>query len=117
MPLALRGKNGELRFTRDTAGTGGWCHVVLIADGIERPLGAERQKYITDQFLRFFSETSIDVRWILSLSELHSSLYGCDSGEDVIIHIQDANGSSVCKLVLSQVEKASWIQELLHSTE
>jgi hypothetical protein len=111
-PIVLRNSSGSLTLTLDEKGVGDWCQVHLLVSGMSRPLGAERLKYIAAYLASFLADTSPGQRWVLSLSELHTSAYGEHVAGGAIIHLQDADAKMFAKLVLTPAEKSQWLQEM-----
>ncbi len=113
LPIELSSSSGSLRLVPDEKGVGGWCQVHLLVSGANRPLGAETLKYITAHLASFLADTSPGCRWVLSLSELHTSAYGEHVAGEAIIHLQDTDAKMLAKLVLTPAEKSQWLQEML----
>lgn len=111
-PIELGSSSGSLALVLDEKGVGDWCQVHLLVSGASRPLGAETLKYVAAQLVSFLAETSPGVRWVLGLSELHTSAYGEHVGGGAIIHLQDANANMFAKLVISPGEKTQWLEQL-----
>jgi len=108
--IVLPSSSGGLTLTPDERA---WSQVYLTAPGVNRPLGAERLKYIAAHLVSFLADNRAGRRWVLSLSELHTSTYGEHVGGEVALLLQDANGTMFRKLVLSGAEKNEWLQRLL----
>ncbi len=111
-PIELSSSSGSLTLTVDEKGIGGWCQVHLLLSGASRPLGAERLKYIAAHLASFLADTSRGQRWVLSLSELHTSAYGEHIAGGAIIHLQDADARMFATIELTTAEKSQWLQEL-----
>ena len=114
--VLLSSSSGDLTFTHDERGIGGWCQVHLLASGVSRPLGAERLKYIATHMSSFLADRTPGLRWVLSLSELHTSVYGEHVGEEVILHLQDADAKMFAKLALTRTEQKHWLEILFRHT-
>jgi hypothetical protein len=89
-----------------------WSDVQLTTAGMSRPLGAETLKYLTTHIRAFLSDPAPGQRWVLSLSELHVSVYGEHLAEGVVLHFQDAHAKMFADVVITDAEKTQWIQEL-----
>jgi hypothetical protein len=111
-PIVLSASSGSLSLTIDEDGVGGWCKVHLLTERTDRPLGAERVKYIATQLRSFLADSSPSRRWVLSLAELHTSAYGEHAEGETIIELQDGNAKWFARLVLSPAERSEWIREL-----
>lgn len=113
-PIMLTSSTGSLTLTIDEEGLGGWCQVHLLVSGVSRPLGAETLRYIASSLVSFLGEPRLKpgLRSVLGLSELHTSAYGEHLAEEVILHLQDADGTMFAKLVLAPAERSQWLQEL-----
>jgi hypothetical protein len=110
--IVLRCSNGGLAIALDPQGVGGWSQVHLLHGESSRPLGAERIKYISAQLTSFLTDCASGRRWVLSLSELHGSLYGEHIGDDAILYVQDADANIAATLKLTSKEKAKWMSDL-----
>jgi hypothetical protein len=111
--MLLSSSSGDLTVTFDEQGVGGWCQVHLLVSGVSEPLGAERLKYIVTHLSSFLAGTTPGLRWVLSLSERHTSAYGEHVGEgEAILHLQDADAKVFAKLVLTRAEKKQWMEIL-----
>ncbi len=115
--IVLRSSSsGDLTITYDEKGIGGWCQVHLLVSGIRQPLGAERLKYIVTHLSSFLAGTATGLRWVLSLSERHTSIYGEHVGVEAILHLHDADAKVFAKLVLTGAEKKQWRDMLSQHT-
>ena len=110
--IVLASSSGSLTLALDEKGTGGWCQVHLLVAGVGRPLGAEQLKYIARHFTAFLADPPPNQRWILSLSELHTSAYGQRVAGETIIELQDAEAKWFAKLVLTPAESTEWMRQL-----
>jgi hypothetical protein len=113
-PLTLRGSNGSLTLHLDPEGVGGWCQVDLRVAGESRRLGAETLDSIASSLVAFLEEpgTTVGLRSVLGLSEVHTSVYGEHAGEEVVLHFQDIDGKMFAQIALTGAEKSKWVQEL-----
>jgi hypothetical protein len=118
IPIVLQSSTGSLTLTAAHEGVGGWCQVQLTQSSESRPLGAERLKYLAMSLVSFLKkdQATTGLRSIFGLSERHTCAYGEHVGEDAVLHLQDADGKMFAKLVITQTEKAQWVQELLQYT-
>ena len=114
--IVLSSVSGTLTLTVDEKGVGGWCQVHLIVSGVTRPLGAEGLKYIAAHLTSFLADPSPGQRWVLSLSELHTSAYGEYVAGEAIIRLQDADATWFAELVLTPAEISEWMQGLAQHT-
>jgi hypothetical protein len=110
--IVLGSSSGSLTLTQDEKGVGGWCRVHLLVSGVSRPLGAERLKYIATHLSSFLADAAPALRWVLSLSELHTSAYGEHVAGEAVLHLQDADAKVVPKLVLTPAERSEWLEAL-----
>jgi hypothetical protein len=58
------------------------------------------------------ANTSPGLRWVLSLSERHSSIFGEHVDGGTVLHIQDRHATMFAKLVLSTDERPQWLLEV-----
>lgn len=97
---------------------GDWCQVYLRADGegseggVERLLGAEVLLGLVRRMASALVQHPSELRWIFSLSERHSSLYGASRPEGWTVHLRDADAVVIAELVLSPEERARWLEQL-----
>ena len=105
---AVIGKHGRL---------GPWCQLELSEPRDVRPLGAECLAYTTRRLMDFLENQNPELCWVLSLAELHSSVYGefCDGL--AVIHIQDSHARFFAKLVLTVDDIAQWKRTLSEAIE
>ena len=72
---------------------------------------------VSERLSSFLVDTSVNQRWVLSLSELHTSVYGEHVAGGVLIHFQDADAMMFATLLLTAAERVQWIQQLAQFTE
>lgn len=99
-----------------------WCQVVLDIGGHRRALGADLTSIIVERLLRALLDKpvglavgvleGVDVRWVLSLAERHSTLYMSDQSGRRIVFIQAGDGSTMAKLSLDADDVARWRDQL-----
>jgi hypothetical protein len=109
--MELVSSSGSLTLEHDPHGVGGWCQVYLVVEGARRPLGAETARTITTLITSFLTDPSSGQRWVSSLSERHTSVYGEHDG-NVVLRFQDAHAKWFATLVLTPVEMSQWLVEL-----
>lgn len=73
-------------------------------------------KYIVTHLWSFLAGTTPGLRWVLSLSERHTSAYGEHVGEEAVLHFQDSDAKVFAKLVLTRAEKVQWMEILSQYT-
>jgi hypothetical protein len=114
-PIVLSSSaGGNLTLTLDPKGLGGWCQVHLVVSDVDRPLGAERLKYVAASLASFLRESKTSgIRSVFGLSELHTSAYGEQVGEEAVLHFQDRGGKMFAKLVLTSADKRQWLETLV----
>lgn len=117
VPIVLRTASGSLALVLDEKGVGGWCQVRLLDAAISRQLGAERLEYIAGKLNAFLADPAPRQRWVLSLSELHTSVYGEHVAGASILHLQDADANWFAKLELTPTERNEWMHQLSRSCE
>ena len=108
-PIVLPGSNGTLTITSDERA---WCQVRLTTSRLSQLLGAATLNDIAAHLVAFLEDTAPGQRWVLSLSELHTSAYGEHVPGKVIFHLEDADGTMFAKLVITEAQKLQWIREL-----
>ncbi len=103
----------------------GWWRCSLASGESCQYLGAETPEYLTNHLLTVLNlrwedlgETiagDIDgyaVKWVLSLSEDHSSLYVAPDGDCKLLFWQDAHARPICVMRLSPELVAQWHNQL-----
>ncbi len=94
-----------------------WCKCWLITGENETYLGAERLKYLKDHLLAGLDDSpkensgrllEANFNWVLSLSEVHTTLYAEMDGQDRVLFFQDANAKEVCRIRLSHDQCLQW---------
>jgi len=65
----------------------------------------------------FLSDNSPELRWVLSLADLHCSAYGEHTTVATILYIQDAGANAFATLALSPAERSQWMHELQHAIQ
>jgi hypothetical protein len=58
------------------------------------------------------AEPSPSRRWVLSLAERHTSVYGEHVAGGVIVELQDADAKWLANLALTETEKTEWMRQL-----
>jgi hypothetical protein len=114
--IVLGCSTGSLILVFDKNGVDDWCQVFLSVESGELPLGAERMRYVAKQLLLFLSDSSNGLRWVFSLTELHSSGYGDHVDRETRLELQNADGKVVATLVLTSAERLEWIAALASQT-
>ena len=89
-----------------------WVRVTLVQQGAERDVGAEALKYIADHLRAFLANPSERLKWVLTLSETHVTMYGSTLGDHVLLRLQDKNAKFFADLELSQVDRERWLSIL-----
>ena len=118
--LELRGPGGAtLRLLTDARG---WCQVELATEGSTTALGAETKRIVTERLLTGLTDSltgksagqihGVTVRWVMSLSERHCSVYAGDVGTDRHLFFQASGGELLATVVLSEQQRYNWLREL-----
>ncbi len=113
-PLTLHGSNGSLTLRLDPGGIDGWCQVDLRVAGESQRLGAEALDFIASRLVAFLEApgTTVGLRSVLGLSEVHTWVYGEHAGEEVVLHFQDVDGRTFAQITLTDAERTNWIEAL-----
>ena len=78
-----------------------WSRCYFIIDGESIFIGAERPEYLYKQLLAFYNIWPREIKWILSLSETHTSIYGKAIDEEYAnIQIQDKDAKIIYDKVI-----------------
>ena len=102
-----------------------WCHCTYLHGVKRRPLGAGPFDYICRQLSRDLRTNwdeldkpamgevdGLIVRWVLSLSEEHSTLYVAKDIQQTVLFWQDKNAVLICRITLDHELEKEWIQLL-----
>ena len=96
-----------------------WCDCVLIESEHVHKLGSESLSYIVPRLFAALCESNkpkdSDVSsysWVLSLAEIHSSLYVAQRGDTKALLWQDADAHSIGEMILSLDDCLAWCNQL-----
>ena len=99
-----------------------WCKCWLVIDDNFTYIGAENLQYLKDHLLAGFDDSpkvisgnlhGYDFSWVLSLAEVHTTLYFAEDGQERILLFQDADGKEICTLKLSHNKYLEWRNQIL----
>jgi len=91
----------------------GWTQVVLHRSSERCRLGAETFDLIAGNLRVFLGrQMNSGMKWVFSLSELHSSVYGAHVEGMVILTVQDARGFVLATLEVSSEQQKEWLDLL-----
>lgn len=116
--LELRATAGGVRVE---ASEGGWSRCYLLRPGEEMFLGAHTLAYVAGRLASCLCRDEGDdagtlagqrVRWVLTLSERHCSLYATLGDADLTLFWQDRDARLLATIELSARERARWCEEL-----
>lgn len=94
-----------------------WCRVEVVADGVVTPLGAETFGIFAARLSEAVSPerrgpgvANMDgpVRWVMSLSEHHGTIYAEDRGDTLWLLCEDDQGKVFATLQLSATDRLGW---------
>ena len=98
-----------------------WCQVSLDL-GELYPLGAESCPILVEKLLKSLRvEVSgpesgtidgVEVTWVLSLSERHTTIYTAQRDDLRALYFQGADGSLIARLDLSEEQRLEWVSLL-----
>jgi hypothetical protein len=94
------------------AGETGWAKVVLRERWNTHQLGAAMSQDLVRRLLTFMSKPPLELRWVLTLSESHSSVYGLRDQAGVLLRFQDRNAVFFADLRLDDSVRQAWIDQL-----
>lgn len=103
--IDLPGQNGQLSLL---VGEPDWTEVVLASAEQRLNLGAERVRLIAHQLITFLEQRDSEMTWVLSLAERHHSVYGKHEEGKTVLSFQDADGSMVATLEVSDAQRLEW---------
>jgi hypothetical protein len=97
-----------------------WCGCTLVVGENRVFLGAESRSYIIDHLIEALGPrrnvtgriNDLEVSWVLSLAEEHSSLYIAGEADCRVLFLQDRNGQLIHTMRLSMSDVESWRAEL-----
>ncbi|MEO6599766.1 MAG: hypothetical protein ABIQ16_07830 [Polyangiaceae bacterium] len=107
--VELAGLNGGLSVEpTDT----GWAHVFFFNDEERIGLGADMLKHIAGQLLSFLEQRGPGTKSVLSLFELHFSIYGEHVEGKALLKIQDPDAKFVATLEVNAEQQLEWAKNL-----
>lgn len=106
----LKTSSGSLILT-DFGSTCDWWRVELVTEG-QRALGAEALTPIVRRLGTFLRDETPGQRWVLSLGELHTTIYGEHLMGGVVLKLRDAEARFFATLVLTEEEKLNWLAKI-----
>jgi hypothetical protein len=86
--------------------------MLLVIDEVERKLGAHTFDYMRDHLCKFLEQPTDEMAWVLSLMEMHTSMYGYATASGVILRLQDKDAKFFADLHISQDERKHWLSIL-----
>ena len=89
-----------------------WARITLVQQVGERGVGAEALKYIADRLRAFLENPPEKLKWVLTLSETHVTMYGSSAGGRVLLRLQDKDAKFFADLELSPVDRGRWLSLL-----
>lgn len=97
-----------------------WAQLVLSVDDRLHRLGADSLDYLIRGLQRVVENSGgavegfdgEDMRWAMSLSEVHCAIYTAQVGDDVAVFIQDANAHLIHRDTLTPSARMSWRRDL-----
>ncbi len=108
--MILEFSTGSLRIGRENDA---WCQVTLVIENMKFSLGAQPLSYLKKNIIVFLSSPPESIRWVLSLSEQHFSIYGVSNLElGVKFLVQDSNARTIAEFTLSGTERNAWLEVL-----
>jgi hypothetical protein len=99
--------------------TDDWCECTLIGETQTYRLGAESPSYIAKKLFTALCELNEQVMpdsqsylWVLSLAEIHSSLYIAQERDFKFLLWQDADANTLAQMCLSSEDCLTWCNQL-----
>lgn len=99
-------REGALRVESNEAG---WAQLTLRVADQELPLGAEPIGSIARKLVAFLNRPISEIEWVLSLSELHFSIYGKRTEAEYVLMIQNSDAAFVATLTLDLARRSQWL--------
>jgi hypothetical protein len=109
MNVVLRADGGGLELTSDE---NGWTSVTLVRGDKRDPIGAERAKYLGERLRGFLERPPVELKWVFTLSETHTSAYGMQTGRDIQIRFQDRDAKFFADIVVRDEQRREWVSQL-----
>lgn len=107
--------------------TDGWCDVELLLDGRRLQLGAEQEDVLAkrlasamhDELTQEVAGTiaGINVVYVLSLAEKHTTVFAGDNADRRVLFFQDASGGLVGDVRLTGKDRKDWLLGLTGESE
>lgn len=120
--LDLEGPGATVRLKTDETG---WCQVELVVGEHVEALGADMEKVVRERLASGLQDElsgstagEIDgasVRWVLSLSEKHYTIYAADVAGNRRLFFQGPDGNIVRGVTLEPEQRRRWLSVLLES--
>jgi hypothetical protein len=114
-------KSGSTTLTLQV-GNQGWTSVVLLIDEHKHSLGADTLSIIATRIINALEAPlaskdsgeidGVRVRWVLSLSEQHHTIYLAVVNEGIKLFIQHPDTTVVGSILLSDSDIARWLESL-----
>lgn len=116
--FVLRSASASLVVTPVDPSRNDWSQIELHQGSTIRPLGAASIAYLLTYLGNFLRVPSPQERWIATISERHTTLYGAHIDEGVVIRLQDAEAQFFATITLTSGEVREWMHELSqHASE
>ena len=110
---------------RLSIGTDGRSEVVLRDRGRDYTLGAEAAALFLPRLRRGLADVlsgstvgtidGIDVKWVLTLAEGHTTIFAGDLGDQRILFFQDKDGQLIGSLGLPIALRRDWVERIDHA--
>jgi len=114
MVIILSAGEARLRLSGDAD----WCDVRLENASQEIELGADSAAVVLERIAAALADDfptgsagqidGLDVAWVVSLSEHHTSMYVATSGSDRVLLFEDAAGKVIGRVELDEAERGEW---------
>lgn len=105
-----------------SADASGWCKVQLAHAGQLLQLGADTKSVVIERLMQGLLDElrgqssglidGINVTWVLSLAERHTSIYAAQHEHKKLLFFQDADGKVVARIELTDEDRQRWLREL-----
>ena len=117
----LKSSDSILRLNVDE---NGWCQVELVIGDLDIRIGADVEFIVKERLAKGLQDEvsedisgeilGVPVRWILSLSEKHFTVYASDDAGKRTLFFQTPDGEIVGNITLEPEQRKQWLSFLNH---
>jgi hypothetical protein len=105
-----------------SADASGWCEVELRLPDRRYSIGADSERVVVGRLLQGLAPTlsgpgagaigGMEVKWVLSLAERHTTIYAADYEGNRLLFLQDADANLIGRIELTDPDRRRWVDTL-----